>query len=232
MARAKNTARASARRRTRETQRAELAAQEAGESEQTTDTPAQESSRKALFKMPNVREDIRLLPSIFRTRRLLWLPLGLLVLGLALALVIDSLSPEVASILELYLQFFFVPPALFVFFIAGFLAPRASYLVGLLYGLVAGIIWTIAILVTGLAAASGTTTTTTSYDPLIVTGNMLAIGVVYGTLAAAFAAWYRDFLHGMQERSRQKRVEQEAKERAKRREERQEARKVAKRSTS
>lgn len=231
MARAKNTARANARRRTREAQRAELAAQEAGESEQTTDAPAKPAQRTSLFKMPNVREDIRLLPSLFRTRRLLWLPLGLLALGLVLALVIDSLSAEVASLLGLYLQFFFVPPALFVFFIAGFVAPRASYLVGFLYGLVAGVAWTVAILVTGLAAATGTATTT-SYDPLVVTGNMLAIGAVYGTLAAAFAAWYRDFLHGMQERSRQKRVEQEAKERAKRREERQEARKIAKRSAS
>jgi hypothetical protein len=232
LARAKNTARATARRHTRETQRAELAAQEAGESEQTTDAPDKAAPRTSLFKVPNFREDIRLLPSLFKTRRLLWLPLGLLALGLALALVIDSLSADVANILELYLQFFFVPPALFVFFIAGFVAPRASYLVGFLYGIVAGTTWTIAILATGLAATPGTTTPTTSYDPLTVTLNMLGIGVVYGTLAAAFAAWYRDFLHGMQERSRQKRVEQEAKERAKRREERQEARKVAKRSTS
>lgn len=231
MARAKNTARADARRRNREAQRAELAAQEAAESAEADDTPAQAPARSSLFKMPNFREDIRLLPSILTSRWLMWLPLGLFAVGLVLAFLVASMPADVAGIVNLYLQFFFIPPALFVFFIAGFFAPRASYLVGLIYGVIAGITWTVAILGTGLAT-SPDTTTTTSYDPVLVAGNMLVIGVLYGTLAAAFAAWYRDFLRGMQERSRQKKVEQEAKERAKRREDRQEARKIAKRPTT
>jgi hypothetical protein len=223
LARAKNTTRADARRRTRETQRAELAAQEAAESDETTDTATEASPRKPLFKMPNVREDIRLLPSIFMTRRLLWLPLGLLVIGLVLVLVITALPADVAGIVELYLQFFFWPPALFTFFIAGFLAPRASYLVGFIYGAIGGTMWFI-----GLVPASAVPDLS-SFTTALVTA--VVYGMVYGTLAAAFAAWYRDFLRGMQERSRQKQADKEAKERAKRREDRQEARKVAKRTT-
>ena len=65
--------------------------------------------------------------------------------------------------------------------------------------------------------------TPTSSEPIYVVGNMLLYGVVYGTLAAAFAAWYRDFLRGMQDRGKQRRAEQEAKERDRRRDERQEA---------
>ncbi len=228
MARAKNTVRAEARRRTRETQRAELAAQEAAESDEATEAPAQAPARPSLFKIPNFREDIRLLPSLFRSRWLLWVPLALFLVGLGMALVIAALPAEVAGIVDLYLQFFFMPPALFTFFIAGFVAPRASYLVGFVYGITAGIVWSVAILANGLAATPDQTVPATTTDPIMVTLNMLAIGVIYGTLAAAFAAWYRDFLRGMQDRSRQKKIEQEAKERAKRREERQEGRKIAK----
>ncbi len=162
----------------------------------------------------------------------MWIPLLLMVGGLALALVLDSLPTEVASVADLYLQFFFIPPALFTFFIAGFVAPRASYMVGFIYGALSGVIWAIAILATGLGAATDPTAPATTNDPATVVVNMLAIGVIYGTLAAAFAAWYRDFLRRMQDNSRQKKVAQEAKERAKRRDERQEGRKIAKRPTT
>lgn len=57
---------------------------------------------------------------------------------------------------------------------------------------------------------------------------MLAIGMIYGTLAAALASWYREFLRGMQERGKQNRANKEVDERAKRAAERQEARKLAK----
>ncbi len=57
---------------------------------------------------------------------------------------------------------------------------------------------------------------------------MLVIGMLYGTLAAALASWYREFLRGMQERGKQNRANKEVDERAKRAAERQEARKLAK----
>jgi hypothetical protein len=222
LARAKNTTRADARRRTREAQRAELNVDEAADAQEPTDD-APATARPALFKMPNFREDIRLLPSLFRTRRLLWLPLAIFLSGLVLVLIIGALPTDIGGIADLYLQFFFVPPALFTFFIAGFVAPRASYLVGFIYGVIGGLTWFIGLV------PSGAVTDLASFASAFVT--TLMYGVVYGTLAAAFAAWYRDFLRRMQDNSRKKRVDQEAKERAKRRDERQEARKVAKRTT-
>jgi signal transduction histidine kinase len=219
---------------------AEAAAADAADAEDdATDVAAGQGSapadtaapRTRLFTLPRFRDDFRALPTMFRTRRLLWVPLLLLLGGLALALVLPAIPTEVGTVADLYLQFFFIPPALFTFFIAGFVSPRASYMVGFIYGVIGGLIWSIAILGPGLTSA-GSSVEPTTFDPPTVIINMLAIGVIYGTLAAAFAAWYRDFLRGMQERGRARRAEQEAKDRAKRRDERQEGRRVAKRPTS
>ena len=229
LAREKNTSRAEARRRSRELTRAQIAAeQDADESTEeveaaTTEPPA----RKPLFRIPNVRQDINDLPQILTSRRLVLLPLALLVVGFILVLVYPGLSADLQVFASYYLQFFYVPPALFTFFLAGFFAPRASYLVGALYGLIAGVLWAVEF---GGFVGPGTTPAgePTTVDPGTTAVVALFYGLVYGTLAAALAAWYRDFLRGMQERGRQRRAEREIDERARRREERQEARKVAK----
>ncbi|MEX2546877.1 MAG: hypothetical protein WD830_03715, partial [Chloroflexota bacterium] len=73
LAREKNTSRAEARRRTREEIRAELAAEEAlaeGPDYIDSTSPA-EPARKPLFKMPNIREDLRVLPGMVRSKPIL-----------------------------------------------------------------------------------------------------------------------------------------------------------------
>ena len=235
MARAKNTSRAEARRRTRDLTRAEFADDELAESPETTQAEVAEQPRKPLFKLPDFRADIRALPQVFMSRRLMWLPLVLLGVGFVLMLITPGLSTEIQGITVLFLQFFFVPPALFTFFIAGFVSPRASYLVGLIYGLLAGLLWSIILLVSDTDLTTGDPTvapTLTPEDPASVVSQMLVIGALYGTLAAAFAAWYRDFLRQMQSRGQQRRADQEAKLRDRRRTERQESRKQAKRPTN
>ncbi len=232
MARAKNTSRAEARRRTRVTLRSDvLETDEAEDQDLDDEQPVAPTGRPRLFRMPDVRADLRALPQIFRTRRLLWVPLLLLIGGMVVTLVLPGLPAQIGSIADLYIQFFFVPPALFTFFLAGFVAPRASYLVGLLYGLIAGGMWAAIILGPGMATST-TPGAASTVEPVAVVFNMVLIGSLYGTLAAAFAAWYRDFLRGMQERGKLRRAEQEAKERLKRRDERQEARRVAKQRPS
>lgn len=220
MARAKNISRAEARRRTREALRSEDAELEASEELDDAAQPAYARERPRMFRMPNIREDIKALPSVFRSRRLLWLPLLLLLVGAALVMTIMALPSSIASIALLYVEFFFVPPALFTFFIAGFLAPRASYLVGAIYGVIGGILW----FITLVSPAEVPDTQTFMGSALSYIWN----GFLFGTLAAAFAAWYRDFLRSMQDRGKQRRADAEAKERAKRREDRQVARRVFK----
>jgi hypothetical protein len=216
LARAKNTARAAARRRTREQSR------EAAEIEATPAPPPAEEPRKPLFSPPNIREDIRLLPQMFMTRRLLWVPVLMLLAGFVLAYFYytEAVPPDLQWPVEMYIQLFFFPQALFTFFLGGFLAPRASYLVGFLLGLFNGLLWVVLVMGLGVQVAPDVPND-------VLASNFVMIGVLYGTLAAAFAAWYRNFLRQMQERGKQRRAEREAQERIKQREARRATRRGA-----
>jgi len=224
--------RAEARRRTRETQRADLAAEQAelqvAESGEGTATADAAAARKPLFVMPDIRGDLRSIPGSFRSKPILFLPALLFGVGLVLFVTLTSLSADIQSIASYYIQFFFAPPALFTFFIAGFFAPRGAYLIGFLYGLFAATIWSIALLALGSTSTPVTDPTAAAVDPAMLVLNMFVIGALYGTFAAALASWYRGFLKGIQTRGSERRAQKEVDERAKRREERQEARKVAK----
>ena len=229
MARAKNTSRSEARRRTREQTRAELAA---NQPEEEGDSPGAEAPaatatrrRSLLFQWPDIRSDVRGLPSMFRTRRLLWLPFILLLVGFVMALAFNVLPVEVQQWALLYFQYFFAPQALFTYFIGGFVAPRASYLVGFILGLAMGVLWAIVLVANSVA---GTDLINTTSDFLSTLGTIMVASIVLGTFAAGFAGWYRDFLRGMQTRSRDRQAQKEVEARAKRRDDRQEARRSAK----
>ena len=223
MARAKNTSRAVARKRTRDSQRAELLADENEQIDEEASVASTPAARPKMFQLPDFREDIRALPTVFRTRRLVWLPFGLVLIGFILRLLIFGMPVELQTWVVLYLEFFFVPQGLFAYFIAGFLAPRASYLVGGLLGVLSGALYAIAELAT---AALGTNIPMADAATGIVYSAF--VGMILGTFAGGFAAWYRNFLRQMQDNGRRRRADKEAQERAKRRAERQESRRVVK----
>jgi hypothetical protein len=225
LARAKNTSRAAARKRARDAHRAELAENEQLDDQLPDDAAdAQPARRPSMFQMPNVLEDLRTLPQTFRSRRLIWLPFGLVAIGFILALVIYGIPADFQPWVAIYLQFFFVPQGLFAYFIAGFVAPRASYLIGGLLGLMSGAMYGIAL----VATLPPDTDVVTRAEIMSVAMSSPLTGGILGIFAGGFAAWYRNFLRGMQQSGQQRRADREAKERAKRREERQEARKVFK----
>ena len=237
MARAKNTSRAEARRHTKDLTRAELADQEIDDDADDTDTDAGAAAatakpvHKSMFKMPDIRADLRELPAMFRTRRLLWVPFIMVAVGFVLMLISPALNADVQNYVFLYVQYFFFPQALFTYFIGGFLATRSSYLVGLLLGLMTGVLWII-ILVLGVTLGAGVDETgLQASDVASSSVYVLVTSIFLGTVAGWFAGWYRDFLRNMQERNKQKAVEREAQARAQRRDNRQEARKGAKRPT-
>jgi hypothetical protein len=236
LARAKNTCRAEARRRTKDSTRAELATTDAadGDTPDTTDEGTSATAggaRRSLIKMPDVRADLRAVPHMFRARPLLFLPFVLLLVGFGLALILPVLPADVQQWAYLYIQYFFFPQALFTYFIGGFLATRASYLVGLMLGTVTGVLWVV-IFVVGVAAGAGPVDAgATGTGPTDVGGAsayVLVTSIILGTIAGGFAGWYRDFLRGMQDRGKQRRADQEAALRGKRRDDRQEARRAAK----
>ena len=85
-----------------------------------------------LLHAPDVAEDLRAFPQILRVRRT-WLPLGLLLVGFLLALLIYDMPVDLQQWVALYLQFFFVPQGLVLYVIAGIVAPRASYVFGAIW---------------------------------------------------------------------------------------------------
>ena len=179
MARAKRTDRAAARRR----YRAQLAAEDAGGEvdAEAAEVPAvaapsrgrpaprqpdrQAAPRsgmfyafRAAFHPVNLREDLAQLPSILRSRALL-IPLAVTV---ATAIVFRATSGrEIVSVL--LWQYFVFPPPIGAIFITGFFAQRASYLNGLIIGLVAALAFTL--VVASAPAGFGAVATTPGASP-------------------------------------------------------------------
>jgi hypothetical protein len=184
--------------------------------------PAQEQ-RPPLFKIPNVVEDLRSLPAMFATRRALWIPVILLLVGAVLVYAYSAgfIPAGLEGPVSMYIQFFFVPYGLFTFFLGGFLAPRAAYLVGFLLGLLDGLLWAGLILIERTGVPGSEATAAVGSAEMV---QIFVYALVYGTLAAAFAGWYRNFLRRMSEQGRARRADREAQERIRRREEKRTAR--------
>jgi hypothetical protein len=179
--------------------------------------------------MPDIRADARATPAMFRAKPLLWIPFGLAVLGFVLVLLYAGLGEDVQGMASLYISFFFVPPALFTYFIAGFLAPRAGYLVGFLLAIFMSLLWVVLVGVLGFMffAEIGAVFLLPEEFRETAAFQFAALSLAYGTLAAAFAGWYRDFLRRMSEQSRARRVAREAELKRKQREEKRTARRPA-----
>jgi hypothetical protein len=236
LARAKNTQRANARRRYREQVRVNVLSDGADPNElddgpeptEPVSAPAPSGGIAGMFSRPHVREDIRALPGMFRAKRTLWLPFAILIVTAVLfgSLEVGLLPTDAATIVAILAQLVLYPTALFVPFIAGFLAPRASYLIGFLVGLVQAILVSLLNVLAATSATgsvippSSTTAGATSPD---LAGNLIPtflVCLLFGTVAAAFASWYRNFLRNSQQRAQANRIvrEKAAREKAKDRE--------------
>ena len=202
MARAKDTSRAEARRRHRETQRIET---DPVELEDELIAPAPVTSGRPSFKLPDVRGDLAALPGVFRSRPLVFIPFVMLIVAFLLELVRQKgglPAGAIGDIALLYIQLTLPPTALFVFFIGGFLAPRASWLIGGLLGALDALLITLLVLINPEEQLQGSGITEVAQGLVPLWGIAIAVGI----LAAAFAAWYRSFLRSSQERARANRA--------------------------
>lgn len=225
--RAKDTSRAEARRRYKDEHRAAGAPTDADEpivDAAATATAAPGPS--SVFAMPNVMADLRALPQVLRGRWV-WVPFVMLLAAFVLALVmLNEALPEgaVGDIATLYVSLTLPPTSLFVFFIGGFLASRASYLVGAILGILDALLISILYIVApsvstdpdmqraGVSAAQADGASLV--EILVPTWG---IAILVGILAAGFAAWYKRFLRSSQERAKANRAlrEQEQARKAK-----------------
>jgi hypothetical protein len=172
------------------------------------------------LRMPDVRGDIRVLPRMLATNRKLWIPFILLLVSFVLALAVtNALLPDtISSIAALYVQLTLPPTSLFVFFLGGFLAPRASWLVGAVLGIVDGVLWSLLFVISPKAEIDGSAgSPTTAGGAVTDYVSVIALAIGIGILAGGFAAWYRAFLRQSQERAAANRAAREraAKEKAK-----------------
>ena len=135
----------------------------------------------------HVREDIAALPWIAVHTKAIWLPV-LITVAATIATAVTGAKDMVTGLLFTY---FVVFPAIGGVFIGGFLAPRASWLVGVVIGLVSALCY-VALGVSGLLPtpfaeqftinALGASVSAFIYSPIM------------GAFFAAAAAWYRRFL--------------------------------------
>jgi len=206
VARAKQTRRAEARRRYR---LANLPADEAGldldESEPQADVAPTRSTAKpvprpaapaparpsfmgamrAAYHRADLREDLRHLPMLLRSRALLG-GLALVLAGAAVAIAFPGYTGSAFAWELLVLPGSALGPQL----VAGFFAPRASYILGFIVGVVQGAVF--ALFVTLFASRLGSTLPGDQIGQLLTLS--FVTGPISGTLFAAAAAWYRRFL--------------------------------------
>jgi hypothetical protein len=206
LARAKRTDRAEARRRHRAATAATEGGAEAGsttaQGRATTSSsgavamssPAGRVSMGTAFRQSfhpvDVRADLAALPWLAVHTKALWIPV-LLTLGASVAVAVSTVMSSVGVISALLFQYFVQPPAIGGVFIAGFLAPRASWLLGVIVGLVSATAYAILVLAFP-TAITGTTPDAAQATQLVLSGFLLA--PVFGALFASGAAWYRRFL--------------------------------------
>jgi len=202
VARAKRTDRAEARRRYR-AQIAEAEALEVDDEDistteaatvavpaprrgQTAPAPGRPSLVNAFrgsFRQVNFREDLAYLPTLVVRTKAVWVPVALSIAS-AVALVVGGLN----TLTILFFQYFAYILPVGALFLAGFLAPRASWLAGVVVGAAAT-----AVLAATLAAGVLGTDLGPDLGP-----NVLLNGLVTSTIGGAFvssaAAWYKRFL--------------------------------------
>ena len=209
MARAKRTARAEARRRNRAAQNGEYdesadpsnpadpaaarstAARPSPSSRPPTPAPGTRmpftAAIRAATRPVHVREDLAALPWIAVHSKALWLPVLITLLSFGAILATNG-----SDLSLLLFQYFIATPAIGGVFLAGFLAPRASWLLGAIVGLVAAICYSI--LVIAFPSTLFQAATPTFEQAREVALVALVMSPLFGALLASGAAWYRRFL--------------------------------------
>jgi hypothetical protein len=145
------------------------------------------SAARQAFRPLDAPGDLRALPRIATRSPALWLPI---VLTIAAA-VLTGINRGTDVLSQFAFQYFVVTPAIGGVFIAGFLAPRASWLLGVIVGLVSAVCYTVlgfnGLLPAGFAEVFAA-------EPNAAVVSSVIFSPIMGALFASAAAWYRRFL--------------------------------------
>jgi hypothetical protein len=198
VARAKRTDRAEARRRYRAEMAGADGVDEGLEAETATGVAPARPASKQMSSPPgrlgiagafrasihpiNVRADVAALPKL-ATDKALFLPVAITI-GSTVLVLATGASNFASALLYTY---FVQSPAIGGVFLAGFLAPRASWLLGVIVGLLSALCYTVVI----VSGVLGTPTQAVTQDVVVAA---FVLSPILGGLFAAGAAWYRRFL--------------------------------------
>lgn len=142
---------------------------------------------KAAFRPMDLRGDLAALPRLLRHRAFL-IPLALIVGATAIILITAGKEPISLGLAP----YFLAPPPVAPVFLAGFLAPRASYLIGGLLGVVSQIAYVTLLSSPVLQSATGAAPGAGLQPDFFL--YTLFVAVLGGAFYAAAAAWYKRFL--------------------------------------
>jgi hypothetical protein len=165
-----------------------------GGSAQATARPGIGSAFRSSFRPLDLRGDLRALPALLRHRSFL---LPVILSGLSIAIVpFAGLSPLAIT----FWQYFAGAAPLGTAFIAGFLAPRASWLIGGLVCAIAALLQAIAFQgqfggFFEVASSSNATPITANEVRSLLLSQAVFYGIPSGIFFAAAAAWYKRFLN-------------------------------------
>lgn len=144
---------------------------------------------RASFRPLDLRGDLRALPDLVLRTKAVWLPAALTFAAAALFVAF----PANAITALLFNYFVYIPPVASIF-LAGFLAPRASWLTGGIAGLIGAVAFSIAIQRSlGTPGATGEAITREVIDAFVV--QSFVISPLSGIFFGGAAGWYRRFLN-------------------------------------
>lgn len=200
MARAKRTSseRAAARRRYRAATESE-AARAADEAIETAPGAAQPvrpmadnvrmgimAALRASIHPLTLREDLAGLPSLLPNKAL-WLPVLVTIASTVAVIATDGTNALSAILFSYFVQ----TPGIGGAFLAGFLAPRASWLLGFIVGIVTAVCYSVLIYAFPLRIATEVPEAAIAQSAVI---SAVITSPILGALFASAAAWYRRFL--------------------------------------
>lgn len=163
------------------------------------------------IRPPHVRADVAALPWIAVHSNALWVPILITIV----ATIVTAATGATDMVTGLLFTYFVVYPAIGGVFIGGYLAPRASWLVGVVVGLVSAACYVslgVANLLPAARVGGPSFADQFAADPRAIVVSAFIFSPIMGAFFAAGAAWYRRFLR-LSSPNRNRRPSQTAKQR-------------------
>ena len=152
------------------------------------------AAAKAAYRTPHYLDDIRNIRQLVFHSKAVWPVLAVCVAGGIFSVYrISNGASNTDPVLTAIFQFLFYPVPLVPPMLAGFLAPRSTWLAGLIAGLISTmtLVWIFAMTSITVPGYVGNLSTSSL---LAITIQLLSTSLAFGLMMAALSGWYKRFL--------------------------------------